>query len=67
MEEKKVKCPYCETEIDNNIERCPNCKEWFVEPHLEGFNLKDELTNHLKFIFWFCWDVLYIQSYLGNI
>jgi len=39
MEEKKVKCPYCETEIDNNIERCPHCKEWFVEPHLEGFNL----------------------------
>ena len=37
--EKKVNCPYCGAEIDNNIERCPHCKEWFVEPHLEGFNL----------------------------
>lgn len=39
IEEKKVNCPYCGAEIDNSVERCPNCKEWFVEPHLEGFNL----------------------------
>ena len=29
-----VKCPFCDTNIENNIEICPNCKSWFVEPHL---------------------------------
>lgn len=39
IEEKKTNCPYCGNEIYNNVEQCPNCKEWFIEPHLEGFNL----------------------------
>ncbi len=27
----KVKCPYCGVEIENNIAKCPNCGEYFVE------------------------------------
>lgn len=35
---ENVKCPFCDTLVENNIEICPNCKSWFVEPYLP--NLK---------------------------
>lgn len=38
--EEKVSCPYCGTLINNDIEQCPKCKEWFKEPALRGFKLK---------------------------
>jgi len=31
MENTKVKCPYCGTEIENNTEICPQCRERFTE------------------------------------
>lgn len=31
----KVKCPYCEKEIDNSAEQCIFCGEFFVEPHID--------------------------------
>ena len=34
---ENIKCPYCDTLIENNIEICPNCKSWFVEPYLPFF------------------------------
>ena len=36
-----VKCPFCETVIDNDIEVCPNCKSWFVEPNLPNFKFTE--------------------------
>ena len=34
---ENIKCPYCDTLIENNIEICPNCKSWFIEPYLPSF------------------------------
>ena len=34
-----VECPYCGYKIHNNVERCKNCKEWFVEPNLDVFKV----------------------------
>ena len=39
IEKKLTQCPYCGCEINNNAEKCPNCNEWFVEPHIEGFKI----------------------------
>ena len=33
----QVNCPYCGALINNNVEFCPNCKEWFCVPELSGF------------------------------
>lgn len=29
-----VKCPFCDFNVDNDVEICPKCKSWFVEPYL---------------------------------
>ena len=33
----KTSCPYCGADIDNDIEQCPNCNEYFKEPYLKNF------------------------------
>ena len=39
MDKREVACPYCGFQIHNDDERCPRCKEFFVEPNLSEFKL----------------------------
>lgn len=39
MSEQLVECPYCGCKISNDIEKCPECGEFFVEPCLKEFKL----------------------------
>ena len=36
-----IKCPYCETLLEEGIEICPNCKSWFTEPYLPKFKFTE--------------------------
>ena len=38
-ESEKVACPYCGELISNDIEQCPKCNEYFIEPNLSEFKL----------------------------
>lgn len=57
---EKVKCPYCSNEIENNIEQCPFCKEYFTDPQVKNVKMVsiaqyivfDILTIGLYSIFW---------------
>ena len=58
---ENIKCPYCEALVENDIEICPNCKAWFVEPYLSCFKFTNIrifiilsiLTIGFFNIFWF--------------
>ena len=44
----KVNCPYCGRLISNDAEQCANCKEFFVEPYVEGIK-EPSLTKFIVF------------------
>lgn len=44
-------CTNAKIDLNNPINLIDNLRRAFQELELEGFNLKEELTNHLKFIF----------------
>ena len=64
-EKQIVACPYCGHNIDNSIEKCPNCGELFVEPKIPSLKfvsvplyLVAEITlssfflNYIYTLFW---------------
>lgn len=36
---ENVKCPYCGGEIQNTVEQCPFCGEFFTEPRIDNIKL----------------------------
>ncbi len=73
MENQKVACPYCGHKINNSIEKCPNCGEFFVEPAISGFKfvsipsflICETILN--AFGLFFIYSLFWISSNFKNI
>ncbi|MEE3349559.1 MAG: hypothetical protein VZR09_05920 [Candidatus Gastranaerophilaceae bacterium] len=73
-ENAQVNCPYCGTVIDNSVEFCPNCKEWFTVPALKMFKyvsvtlyiIMTALCEAfgLRFVYSLIWGALNFRGFL---
>ena len=69
-----VKCPFCDCEIENDVEKCPNCNALFTEPHINNIKIKSFsvfvclqiLTFGLFSTIWFFINRKAINNYSHN-